>query len=294
MKRSFHVVALAILAFLFLGPIPNSLAGPPVPRLKAAASGDSALQALGVSPEDAAAYGTGTVIHADALRSGSHALADLDVAFSGSAFSSAAPAREYANEVHRLVTPKLAANAGRGRGTGLELGIGSDPVPLIGRLSEAAAPPSTKLVEHVVGPLGVPGIITADLLRSQAQSRSADNACVLGRDQAYGLGSVLNLNVLNGLLATVASPPRREVSQSSSTTRIVAGTVPGRLGLRSETRQTIAPVTFFRGLPGQFTVEVLGEWALRATADGLKGAITYGPLAASPETPVLRVLGERG
>jgi uncharacterized repeat protein (TIGR01451 family) len=293
LKRSFHVVALAVLSFLLIGPIPHSLARPPDARSRAA-SGTDSVKALGVSPNDAAAYGTGTVVHADALRSGAHSLVDLDVAFSGSAFSSAAPAKAFTNEVHRLVTPKLDANGGHGRGTGLELGLGSDPIPLIGRLSEASAPPSTRLLEHVVGPLGVPGILTADLLRSQAQSRSADNACVMGRDQAYGLGSVLNLNVLNGLVNTVAAPPTREVSQSTSTSRIVTGSTPGRLGLRSETRQTIAPVTFFKGLPGQFTIEVLGEWALRATADGAKGSVSYGPLSASPETPVLRVLGERG
>ena len=39
---------------------------------------------------------------------------------------------------------------------------------------------------------------------------------------------------------------------------------------------------------------MLGEWALRATADGVKSTVSYGPLAASPETPVLRVLGDHG
>jgi len=292
-KRSLHVVALAVLAFLLLGPIPKSLARTPVPPVKAAA-GQTPLDALGVGANDAAAYGTGTVVHADALQQGSHAPIDLDVAFSGSAFSSAVPAHAYANEVSRLVIPKLDANAAHSRGSALELGLGSDPAPLIGQLSETSAPPSTRLIERVIGPIGVPGILTADLLRSQSQSRAAENACVLGRDQAYGLGSVLNLNVLNGLLATVAHPPTREVSQSSSTTRIVPGSEPGRLGLRSETRQTIAPVTFFQGTPSQFTIEVLGEWALRATADGVKSSVSYGPLTTSPETPVLRVLGDHG
>ncbi|HYT38396.1 MAG TPA: hypothetical protein VEN99_02735, partial [Acidimicrobiia bacterium] len=242
MKRSFHAATVALLAFLLLGPLPNSLAGPPVPHLKA--SRDTSVTALGVNPGDAAAYATGTVVHADALRSGADSLVDLDVAFSGSAFSAAPAAAGLVNEVHRLVSPKLAANAAFGRGTGLELGLGSDPVPLIGQLAQASAPPSTRLLEHVIGPIGVPGVLTADLLRSQAQSRAAENACVLGKEQAYGLGSVLNLNVLNGLLNTAAAPPTREVSQSTSTSRIVPGSTPGRLGLRSETRETIAPVTF--------------------------------------------------
>jgi len=290
-KRSLHIVVLAVLALMFLGPIPKSLAGPPATHLRTADA--TALDALGVTPSDAAAYGTGAILHADALRQGPHSLLDLDVAFSGSAFSSAVPSKAYTNEVSRLVTPKLAANASHGRGSALELGIGSDPIPLIGQLSETSAPPSTGLIEKVIGPLGVPGVLTADLLRSQSQSRASDG-CVLGRDQSYGLGSVLNLNVLDGLLVTAARPPMREVSQSATTTRLVPGTEGGRLGLKSETRQTIAPVTFFRGTPAQFTVEVLGEWALRAVADGAKGSVSYGPLTTSPETPVLRVLGDHG
>lgn len=293
MKRSMHVVVLAVLSVLLLGPVPNSLARPPGPRLPV--DRNIALpEAIDVGSDVAAAYGTGTIVHADALRAGEHALADVDVAFSGAAFSSAPAASEYTNEVHRLVAPKLGVNAAFGRGTGLELGLASDPIPVIGQLSQASAPPSTKLIEKVIGPIGVPGVLRAELLRSQAQGRSAADACVLGPDQAYGLGSVLNLEVLGGLLSTVARPPLREVSQSNSTTRIVPGSEPGRLGLKSETRQTIAPVTFFSGSPFQFTVEVLGEWALRATADGAMGQVRYGPLNASPETPVVRILGAKG
>src|SRR5438105_1754301 len=114
------------------------------------------------------------------------------------------------------------------------------------------------------------------------------------RAQPSGPGSVLVRDLLGGVISTTARPPFRELSQSAATTRIVPGSEPGRLGLKSETRQTIAPVTFFRGTPAQFSVEVLGEWALRAIADGAKGSVSYGPLAASPETPVLRVLGDHG
>jgi uncharacterized repeat protein (TIGR01451 family) len=290
LKKSFRAALLAVVALLLLGPIPNSLARPSNHR---PAIADPAMKALDVGPDTSAGYGSGTIIHADALRAGGKALADLDVAFSGAAYSSAPAAEEITNEVHRLVSGPLAANAGYGRGTGLELGLGSDPIPLIGQLSQAAAPPSTDLIEKVIGPLGIPGVLTAELLRSQAQARAADG-CVLGRDQAYGLGSILDLEVLGGLISTVARPPRREVSQSSSTSRIVPGSQPGRLGLKSETRQTIAPVTLFKGTPIQFTIEVLGEWALRATADGATGSVHYGPLTESPETPIVRVLDAEG
>ncbi|MCA1844258.1 MAG: hypothetical protein LC792_13940, partial [Actinobacteria bacterium] len=251
---------------------------------------------IDVGNDVSTAYGTGTIIHADALRSGEHALADLDVAFSGASFSSAPVAADIVNEVHRVVAPKpklTIPGAAFGRGTGLEVGLLADPIPLIGQLSEAAAPPSTKLVDKVIGPLGIPGILRAELLRSQAQGRGTENGCPMGPDGAYGFGSVLNLEVLGGLIATNARPPRREVSQANSTTRIFNGTN-GQLGLRSETRETVAPVTFFKGSPFQFTIEVLGEWALRAASDGINGEIHYGPLSASPETPIVRILGAKG
>src|SRR5437588_2262974 len=95
-KRSPYIVALAVLSFLLIGPIPKSLAGPPAPRPKAAA--DTPIKAL-ASGTDAAAYATGTIVHADALRSGKNALVDVDVAFSGSAFSTA-PVEGVTNEVH--------------------------------------------------------------------------------------------------------------------------------------------------------------------------------------------------
>jgi uncharacterized repeat protein (TIGR01451 family) len=242
----------------------------------------------------AAGYGTGTILHADALRTGEHALVDVDVAFSGAAFSQATPpAAEYTNEVHRTVSKLIPDNKiSYGRGTALELGLGSDPVPLIGQLSEASAPVSTDLIHKVIGPIGVPGLIRAELLRSQARARARTGGCPLGRDAGYGLGSVLNLELLGGLVATNARYPYREVSQSNSTTRIVQKD--GRKGLKSETRQTIAPVTFFKGTPLQFTVEVLGEWALRAIAYGNESSLHYGPLNVTPQTPVVRILDATG
>jgi uncharacterized repeat protein (TIGR01451 family) len=246
-----------------------------------------------VADTASAGYGTGTVIHADALRAGANSVVGLDVAFSGAAYSSVAAAGDFVNEVRRKVAPKLDPNNAFGRGTGLELGIGAEPKALIGQLSEAKAPEPTPLIHKRIGPIEIPNIVRAELLRSQAQARAAEG-CVLTPNQGYGLGSVLNLEVLGGLLATNARPPRREVSQSSSTTRIVKGSTLGRLGLQSETRQTIAPVTFFKGAPFQFTVELLGEWVLRAFADGAKGSVHYGPLSPTPQTPVVRILGAQG
>jgi uncharacterized repeat protein (TIGR01451 family) len=247
-------------------------------------------------PEGAAGYGTGTVVHADVLRNGKDALVNLDVAFSGAAFSQEFAPAAYENEVGRLVA-NLDKKAALGRGTGLELGLLSDPKPLIGKLSLAEAPASTDLIRSVVGPIGISGIVQAELLRSAAMARATANGCPLSNEAGYGLGSVLNLEVLGGLLAmTSAQPPYREVSQSSSATRIIRRADDNVLGLKSETRQTIAPVTFFNKTPFQFTVEVLGEWALRAMAFGNEGgsSVHYGPRNVSPQTPVVRILDRKG
>jgi beta-lactam-binding protein with PASTA domain len=250
-----------------------------------------------VEAGSAAGYATGTVVHADALRAGKNAVVDLDVAFSGAAFAQKPAPAPYENEVHRLVA-NLDAKRALGRGTGLELGLLADPEPLLGKLSLAEAPVSTDLIKNSVGPIAVPGIVYAELLKSAARARATETGCPLGKEAGYGLGSVLNLEVLGGLLATNARPPYREVAQSSSITRIVKTMVADKavLGLKSETRQTIAPVTLFKDTPFQFTIEVLGEWALRATAFGDQAApsLHYGPLDPSPETPVVRILDRNG
>lgn len=291
-KRSVQVVVLAVLSLLLIGPVPNSLARPPGAQPVSRIGLPKALEPVGVS----AGYASGTVVHADALKMGAHSLVGLDVATSGAASSSAPLASELVNELNRTLIPKLDPKTAFGRGAGLELGIASEPKTLIGQLSEAAAPATSPLVHKVIGPIGIPNIIRAELLRSQAQAAAVQDACVLGPEQGYGLGSVLDLEVLGGLIATEARPPSREVVQSSSTTRIVKGTN-NPLGLQSETRQTIAPVTLFKGTPFQFTVEVLGEWALRAVADGSAtgSSIHYGPRKQqSPETPIVRILDAKG
>jgi len=111
--------------------------------------------------------------------------------------------------------------------------------------------------------------------------------CVIGRELARGSASADDTKVTDTdpspnstkpLLSLSADDPTRAVSQSTSLTRLVPiPGRPGRFGAVVETRQTIAPITF--GLPGtdeKFTIEVGGEWVMRATSDGTKGAVTFG------------------
>jgi hypothetical protein len=99
-----------------------------------------------------------------------------------------------------------------------------------------------------------------------------------------------------------ADGPARAVSQSFSRTVFVAQRdrdgrrLGNAFGVMSETRQTIAPITLFKGTSNRLTIEVLGEWVLQAVAGGLPGTgyIHYGPENASPDTPVVRLINASG
>jgi hypothetical protein len=243
-----------------------------------------------------AAYGTASVIHAHALQIGEQRLENTDVAFSGATFSSA-PISELKNEMARVVAPALVAGNAFGRGSGLEVGLAigqSDPNQIIpGSVAEAKAPPSTNLITKEIGPVDVPPLVHASLLRGQAQSK-ANSACTTGTDLSYGLGYAADLGLINTTAASAATTPDRAASQSRSHTFLVpqdgAPSPIRKFGLASETRQTIAPVTLFKGTPNEVTLEFAGEWVLRTVADGKTGKVFYGPGSVSPETPLVRIL----
>jgi hypothetical protein len=135
---------------------------------------------------------------------------------------------------------------------------------------------------------------------------------VLGADISRGLGYAADAQLVESagnpattefdapLIATETNlPEERKVSQSLSRTRLVpqtdaSGNVIGsNLGLMSEVRETIAPVSL---LGGQFTLEIAGEWVLRSVATGVNNGayVFYGPGTVSPSTPVLRLLNNVG
>jgi hypothetical protein len=274
------------------------------PRVQQAAAAANLFQ--GLPANGYAGYGTASAIHLDALQVGTTRLANVDAAFSGAAFTSAPLAQATTNEMARIVAPALSAGNAYGRGSGLEVGVAIDqsgqPQIVPGSTAEAKAPPSTGLVTKEPPPVSVDPLVSASILRGQAQSL-ANAACTTGADLSYGLGYAANLGLINGALgsptlSTSAATPDRSVSQSRSHTFLVpqagASSPIRKFGLASETRETIAPITFFKGQPQQFTLEFAGEWVLRTTADGNTGNVFYGPGTVSPETPLLRILDNNG
>jgi hypothetical protein len=266
----------------------------------------SASPFAGLASGGFAGYGTGTVFHTDALLSGRQRATDLELAFSGSAYTSA-PLGARLNELERPVAPALQAGNGFGRGRTVEIGFNTEgdeahQIELEGR-SEAKAPPSQDVVTKELTDVDLQPLVKADAFRSQAAARAATSGCVVGSDLAYGMGSATDAELVAqgeqeaALLSTAAAEPPRGVSQSVSRTRLVpqAGPSSARFGLLSETRQSIAPITVFDGTENEFTVEVAGEWVLRAVADGKKGSITFGPdMTEDPDRPLLRLLDKDG
>ena len=264
------------------------------------------------SRSEFSASATGTAIHAEVLRTAvaGPTLVGAGVAVSGATVDSDGLQGPAADEMGQVIQP--AAPAGKksyGRGAGVETVLGggtpAGAALTLAGAAESTAPPSAPLRSNELGPLRAGPIAYVSLARGQAGPAWSDRTCVIGRPSAFGLGYAADVQLLNlggpgpdGTLsqplvaADGGNPTDRTVTQSRSFTYLDPNP-DGTFGLVSETRQTVAPITLLRGTPAEVTIELLGEWILRATASGKRGgaAIEYGPAAAGgPATPVLRLV----
>ncbi len=275
-----------------------------LPKLRTAA-GDLASVFPGLPATGHAGTTTGSVIHADTVTSPGDGtqLEKIDEAFSASTFTSSPISTALNNEFARITSQALGANSGFGRGSGLEVGLAqtSSAEPQLSlQRAEAKSPPSTPLVTNQTGPVNADPVAAASALLGQAQSRAAA-ACTTGVDLSFGRGYAADANLVSSgnahlIESTSPTPPAPAVSESRSGTRLVpqANSTPGpiaKFGLQSETRQIIAPVTFFKGTPSEFTLKFAGEWVLRAVADGKGvGDVFFGPGTVEPSAPLLTIL----
>ena len=211
-------------------------------------------------------------------------------------------------------SPKLAGDRSFARGSGLEVGLGNNlPNPAnqipVNKVQVSAPPNATD--SATVGPVPASPLAYADLLTGKAAANFNTAACTLGTPLSQGIGYAANAQVLEtGTSApsgTLTQPvlatngptnTTQNVNQSLSQTLLVPQThadgssAGSNLGLRSETRQILAPVTFFKGTPNEFTIQLAGEWVLQAVAGGTPGSayVHYGPGSVTPSTPVLTVI----
>jgi hypothetical protein len=250
------------------------------PVLTPATGPTAAMAPLGAPVNGYAAFATGTILHAGVAGTAG-ALVDL---ISSTAAATSAPTTSATNsELGRVALPVLSARGSYGQGIGLGIGVGLLPGISAGLLGHAVAkaPPSSAPVESQAAPVGVAPLVHLAPLRAKAQALSSE-ACVLGSNLASGHSnagdvSLVGLTALKGLSLGAPGGAGSALSRSESRTVIVPGSVPGRLGLMSETVQVLGPITLLAGAANQTTVELKGEWVLRVTADGKTSSVSYSP-----------------
>jgi hypothetical protein len=237
------------------------------------------------------AYGNGEAISLTALPLGANQLAGLRVAASGgSVNSNATGLTGITNEFGQNVGPTRADRNAYGRGTAIEAGV-LTPVAqpdvdlnqlILSGLAEAYAPPPSELVRKDIA-IPVNPVIYASTAAGEAQAVYDPVFCPVGRPVTFGRGFVENLELLGSgtagdgsitspLLGTsITSGNPRATTQSRTVTYMISNG-DGTFGLVSETRQTVAPISVaaLEGVGG-LTIEVAGEFGLRAIATGKPG-----------------------
>ena len=249
-----------------------------------------------------AVYASATVNQTAARLVGKGVDHDVNLATSHAAHSQAA-LPSWNAEIGRAAFPALAAGASHSRALAAEVSEpGSDEDDSILPLdpAEANAPPSTTPNPEETQ-VNAPPVLKSRALRAQASARAIKSGCVLGSDLALARANADDTDLADvkgdpkspaPLLSLNADDPRRGVAQSLARARLVAiDGQPNRFGVLAETRQTVAPITFFKGEKEELTIEVAGEWILRAVANGTAGSVALSVERSSDDDrPLLRII----
>jgi LPXTG-motif cell wall-anchored protein len=267
-------------------------------------------------------YSTGTDVFASVLRASTTGpqLLDADVAYSGASMASGGLGTQIVNEMGEVVQPANAAKNSFGRGSGIEVGGGTN-IPnnsnqiVLPSKEIAWAPPSSTADSNLVTIPAAP-IAYAQAARGRAAANWLnDSTCPLFNGPiSFGEGYVADAQLLSSsgsstnpmtdpvleaeAPGTTSTAPEN-VSDAKSWTTLANPTTangvtikdaPG-LGVESETLETIAPVTLFAGTSNQLTIRILGTWEFKAEAGGVPGSayIQYGPVPGSYNTNILEV-----
>lgn len=252
-------------------------------------------------------YGSGATLSVNVLGLLGTQVLNIQAASAGqSTNSEGLPAGGLVNELgYAIQPPGISDRNAYGRGTGLEVGL-LTPDPntdtnqiLLAGLAQQAAPPIEPDIEvKQIGPITIGSLAYVNLLRGRARALFDPNTCVIGKPFSFGEGEASGLQLVGtpgagGVLTSplvganlpVTSDDPRNVSRTRSVTYLRPNG-DGTFAVVSETRQTIAPVSL---LGGAVTLELLGEWALRAIATGKSDGssrVEYAPVGAGPTTNV--------
>ncbi len=182
---------------------------------------------------------------------------------------------------------------GHASGVSLNLGQGDGAVPQA-RLTtaEAASPPRDRKTTNLVHVPAAPLLdATVQPNVAEANTRSADDFCVLGKPLSQGVANVADAT----LVATDSVAPGFALLDATgevldrSTEQLVSNGH-GTLGLSSSSTLETAGVTLFAGVAGaETTIKVLNPVTLEAIAGGFPGtaSVKYGD--ANGNTPVLSI-----
>lgn len=253
-----------------------------------------------------AGYATGTYLNVDALTLGTTPTLKASAGFAGASVNSKGLTGAVVDELGRTVSPAVQGKNSYGAGFGLDANLlgGS----LLGQQQAAAAapPPTEPVIKRAVDLSNLlPGVLAAGALEGRAQAIYDPNTCILGRDMSYGQGDAADLAVIGGPLSDLTdailgtNPGNQDAGaiRSSARTRLVPQTneqgqkIGDDVALMTEVKQTLAPIVLFQGIPGaEITINLLGEWTMRAVATGIPGQayIQYMPGTAG-NTPVLSI-----
>jgi hypothetical protein len=279
-------------------------------------SSSSPVSGQAVNQQSFGGYGTGTAISLNALALGETTVAGVHAAFSGGAVNSGGLTTTVNDEFGQAVAPPLPGKNAYGRGTGLEAGLVVPSIQdvdvnqlLLSGLAEASAPPPEGPIVKEIE-LDLAPVLFASLLRGEAQAIFDPATCVIGQPMTFGRGLAANLHLLGEVgSALVDTDVAGDNASDSRTFTYLIPNGDGTFGMVSETRQHVAPIgvlnTPLTALGGGLTIEVAGEFGLRATATGKPGGASVEVLGnpvltiALGDTELLRLelsdlLGESG
>lgn len=263
--------------------------------------------AQAVTDQPFGGYGSGATLSVNVLGLLNTQVLNLQAASAGqSTNSEGLPAGGLTNELgYAIQPPGISDRNAYGRGTGLEVGLltpdpntNTNQILLAGLAQQAAPPIEPGIAEEQIGPIQIGSLAYVNLLRGRARALFDPDICVIGKPFSFGEGEASGLQLIGtpgagGVLQSpvvgaglpVNSTDPRNVSRTRSVTYLRPNG-DGTFAVVSETRQTIAPVSL---LGGTVTLELLGEWALRAIATGKSDGssrVEYAPVGAGPTTNV--------
>ena len=183
---------------------------------------------------------------------------------------------------------------GHAAGVSLNLGQGDNSVPQARlTLAEAASPPRKREVTELVEVPAAPVVnATVQPDTAEANTRSLDDFCVLGKPISQGTANVADVQLVP---AGDAVAPGFALADATGEvlTRSTQQLVPngrGTLGLSSSSSLETAGLTLFAGIAGaETTIKVLNPITLDATAGGFPGTAraTFGD--EDSDKPVLSI-----